>query len=314
MPSLTKLTLVVVTFAAMGCTTPLRNDDAGAGLDAPALDAATSECVIDMECDDDNPCTNDRCIVGTCTNFGDDSQTFDDGDFCTENDRCLGGMPTPGTPRDCDDGVACTDDSCEGAACLHTASDALCTAMPGGTCDPAAGCQYGASCTAMSCVPSDSCEVAACVGTTCNRAPLCRDGEVCCGGSCCADDGNPCTATICGAGGMCNNVPIVGPCSDGNACTVGDSCAGGLCVPGAAASCRDDGNPCTIEMCTPSAGCTSAVAVNGTTCGAANPMACTTQRCTMGVCGTVNSCTGSTPLCCGDGSCRSAMTACIATM
>jgi hypothetical protein len=49
----------------------------------------------------------------------------DDGDACNGTETCLAGVCQPGTPLVCDDGNACTDD----------------------TCDPMLGCQYSLICT-----------------------------------------------------------------------------------------------------------------------------------------------------------------------
>lgn len=42
-----------------------------------------------------------------------DGTSCDDGQFCTTNDSCQTGICTGGEVRDCDDGVACTIDSCD---------------------------------------------------------------------------------------------------------------------------------------------------------------------------------------------------------
>jgi hypothetical protein len=65
-------------------------------------------------CTDGNQCTRgDVCGQGVCTG----TQVADgfpctDGEPCTQPDICLTGQCTPGLARFCDDGIACTMDSC----------------------------------------------------------------------------------------------------------------------------------------------------------------------------------------------------------
>lgn len=227
-------------------------------------------------CNDGNPCTVDSCELTGCVNAP-NTASCDDGDFCTINDRCSAGSCQPGTTaRDCgdgnpcngveycsgacnagpapscDDGVTCTIDSCDpSTGCLHTASDAACSAATGGHCDPVLDCQYP-SCTAATCAPAPAlCQAAVCASDTCMRSSLCGGATPsCCAGACVAagcDDGNPCTNDSCGATG-CVHAPNTNACDDGNACTTPDRCSGGACVPGAARDCSD-GNTCTDDYC-----------------------------------------------------------------
>jgi hypothetical protein len=95
----------------------------------------------------------------------------------------------------CDDGNACTQDSCEGeVGCVH---------------EPLTGveCIDGDSCTV-----GDHCEEGNCVGS-----------EVLC------DDQNPCTDDSCDGTGGCEFTVNEAFCDDGNPCTVGDVCSEGEC-------------------------------------------------------------------------------------
>jgi len=92
----------------------------------------------------------------------------------------------------CDDGDACTVDTCASGACTHVASE---------SCEDGANCTMGDYCLDGVCLPG--------AVTTC-------------------DDGNPCTADACGAG-ACLHDGAAGPCDDGLACTKADACVGGLC-------------------------------------------------------------------------------------
>ena len=67
-------------------------------------------CETSSDCGDSNACTLDLCSLGACeyvnTNEG---GSCDDGEICTINDECTGGV-CAGTLDDCDDSDACTED------------------------------------------------------------------------------------------------------------------------------------------------------------------------------------------------------------
>jgi len=83
---------------------------------------------IPEDCDDGVDCTTDTCneVLDACGHVADN--TFcDDGLFCTGVETCnvLSGCQS-GIPKDCDDGVDCTDDSCSGDSCSNNLNDANC--------------------------------------------------------------------------------------------------------------------------------------------------------------------------------------------
>jgi hypothetical protein len=198
-------------------------------------------------CSDGNPCTladtclNRKCEPGTakkCTTTqfcqvgvcdqgqGGACKFFDkaagapcnDGDSCTELDRCDFGA-CAGVLKECTDGNLCTTDSCDsGEGCLFTSNSKPCT-------------------DSNPCTLGDVCA---------DRA--CRSGAV----SLC-DDQNPCTNDACNSTtGACSysNAGLEGtPCDlDSNACTE-DFCYAGSCQAGSAA---DDGSVCgtiTYKTC-----------------------------------------------------------------
>jgi len=92
-----------------------------AGIDAVTI---TSECplltcTIPADCDDGNPCTDEVCEGGTC-DYQFNNLACDDGDTCTTDDTCMGGVCVGGPAPPCLDD-SCTDcnsngfkDQCEG--------------------------------------------------------------------------------------------------------------------------------------------------------------------------------------------------------
>ena len=95
---------------------------------ADACDPATGACLnTPIVCDDANPCTADSCVGGSCvsTPLG-TGTSCDDNDLCTTGGTCqpdpFTGAPTcTSQPINCDDGDACTGDSCDPTTggCVH---------------------------------------------------------------------------------------------------------------------------------------------------------------------------------------------------
>ncbi len=129
------------------------------------------------------------------------------------------------TAADCDDGNACTTDSCDAGACTYaTIADCV-------PCTTAADCDDRNPCTTDTCSANGVCEHVA------------QEGCIPCATAADCDDRNPCTTDACGAAGSCQISAIPGcqrcdtaaDCDDGNPCTT-DGCTGGVCghtdVPG----------------------------------------------------------------------------------
>ncbi|MCO4763866.1 MAG: CotH kinase family protein, partial [Myxococcales bacterium] len=177
-------------------------------------------------CDDGNPCTKDACTASSgkpvCTHQA-ITGACSDGDACTANDQCAGGVCVSGKAKACTDDNACTTDACDAKTgkCSHgtAGSDGLVCKSGVGACGPAA-CAKG-ECVALS------------------KSP-------------CNDD-NGCTDDICDKGKGCKHPANTAPCSDNNVCTTADKCAGGACKSGAPRDC-DDNNICTLDKCVPSLG------------------------------------------------------------
>lgn len=151
---------------------------------------------LDAECDDEDPCTTDRCEGGLCYHEGCGEGLFccpgegcfaccgdthcqnQDADRCTDNvcvehacqtlPHCESGQCCASasgvscgeccSAEDCDDGVECTLDSCSSDGCKHVPDDALCES--GHACNPELGC-----------VPTSNCD-------------SCAKDQVCCDGQC----------------------------------------------------------------------------------------------------------------------------------
>ncbi len=157
--------------------------------------------------------------------------------YCTYGDRCdAQGQCKSGVTLQCDDGDACTVDTCNLAkvTCQHAPDQAA----NGKACDDGNPCTTGESC----------------VKTTCQ------------GGKSACNDGDPCTADLCdptalavGPGGkfacIHKKLPEGAACDDGDACTIGGLCNSGSCVFAVVQTC-DDGNPCTEDSCDGIGGCT----------------------------------------------------------
>ena len=278
-------------------------------------------------CDDGDVCTaGDACLDGQCAGAPADCNAFEG--------PCTHGVCTPGegceavpklTAAPCNDGDPCTtDDTCLGGLCLGTPVTCggpspscgvrVCTAAAGGCtvaplpdgvgCDDGDPCTAGELCTAGACVGGDNlcgpC-LGQVVGAPCDASTPCAQPGTCrwvgprlqCVApptDCAAWDG-PCQVGACELEtGACQSTPRAdgAPCDDGDACTGPDACSGGQCV-GPAAPCPacaglapgaacDDGDPCTQDdACS---GATGALLCRG----ALRDCAAADAPCAVGVC------------------------------
>ena len=84
----------------------------------------------------------------------------------TNGQACMGGFCVPtGKPQNCDDGVACTSDSCDANTngCKHTPNDSAC---PNNSyCDPMSNCVQTLPCTGPTDTVCDRLNTTACDGT-----------------------------------------------------------------------------------------------------------------------------------------------------
>ncbi|MFQ5413154.1 MAG: hypothetical protein ACE5E6_01720 [Phycisphaerae bacterium] len=233
------------------------NGSGGPCVDVPAGVCAAAGGVFDPDLTCGDPC----CVIDA---------DCDDGSACTAN-SCVSGLcvtthlfdeateccdPSTGVITPLDDGNDCTDDICN---------------ADGSVSHPLLGagtpCGDGASTT---CTAPD----------TCDGAGVCAPNDAPAGTPCGLPDDTVCTdPDTCDGLGACqpNDVADGTVCDDGTLCTTGDACASGVCT-GAAVDC-DDGIPCTVDGCDPQTGlCTHdlapATCVVNATCfpdGAVNP-------------------------------------------
>lgn len=203
-------------------------------------------CEGSPACDDGNPCTDDICdeSTGECSSSPNDAACVDDNAPCNEA-QCVEGVCTAiSSARQCDDGNACTQDTCSPTlGCVYTPND-------GAPCDDSEPCTADDTCT----------------GQICTGGPTnCDDGNVCTVDACQAGtgcvnktisdnctDGNPCTDDGCDPQLGCVFPPNSEPCDDGSLCTIVDTCAGGICAGTALPI--EDGNACTTGACDPTIG------------------------------------------------------------
>lgn len=140
--------------------------------------------------------TNQYCEDGQCRSQG-CAPGCSDNNVCTSNDQCVDGVCV-GQPVVCDDGNACTADSCDKTkGCIFTALNGL-------ACDDK-----------NACTGNDKCTSGLCAGQSVN-----------------CDDGNVCTNDSCDKAAGCVHSVNTVPCDDGNTCTTGDVCQSGKCVGG----------------------------------------------------------------------------------
>ena len=256
---------------------------------------ATGVCVgKPVDCNDDNPCTQDICTEdGGCEALPAQGEC-DDGDPCTLGDHCVDeDCKGTGIPCDCqtDDDCAALEDGnlCNGTLQCDTTGLPYKCAVNKETivvCPVPEGIE--ALCLEAYCEPATgACSmVATNAGNPCDDDDLCTWGDTCQDGVCAAgpalncNDGNLCTDDSCDPLAGCQNADNDAPCSDGDLCTDDDICGGGECQPGAEVVC-DDGNDCTDDSCISESGCQHAP--NQAECDDGN--ACTSgDKCTGGQC------------------------------
>lgn len=266
--------------------------ECSADADCASFWCADSTCV--SACDERNDCQADAlCLplettlgeAGFCVAIGDGNcivgETVCDEGVCTGDDtlppgvgRCFVAVGDCSVDTDCDDGVACTTNTCVGGECVYAPNDGFCAddfACTTNTCDAVAGCQVATNNSL--CNDDIACTNDTCSATTgCSFAPVnsrCDDGVACTTDSCSAetgcvatpvnsrcDDGIACTDDVCDLVDGCEITPVNSRCEDTFACTTNfcDLETGCGFTPDNSAC--DDANSCTNDICG-AAGCTN---------------------------------------------------------
>lgn len=247
----------------------------------------------------DGDCRREVCLGGAVTSAPDDTEVPDDGFACTV-DTCSGGAPLfTADDTACDDETAtCVSETCAPAA-QNTDDGSGCRVVPEDT-----ACDDGNACTTDTCAPASGDATTGCVlAPTTTRpqiagncqAESCTDGVE----TSLADDadvpvtdadGVACTAPDCDAGVPVED-PIDARCDDGFDCTVGicDPVEGCFEDPDDG-QCPEPGEFCRPDEATDASGCVDVdtcpsseridlnVAVEGDTSGYADdgPLGCAT--------------------------------------
>ncbi|MCW5891687.1 MAG: DUF4215 domain-containing protein [bacterium] len=172
------------TVSCDGCSASCRTEECGNGTidcfeecdDGAANGTTPSSCLAGV-CEVGELCTpesTEACIQ--CAEHGDCTPLGECGDAA-----CIAGICTPADPPSCDDGDACTQDSCNPAVgCVSTpiACDDGQACNGTETCDPAVGCVAG---TAPQCDDGDLCTDDACSDAAgCENVPKVGIGSVTC--------------------------------------------------------------------------------------------------------------------------------------
>jgi len=290
---------------------------------------------IAVLCDDGVGCTVDACDEDTAECFFiPQNSACDDGLYCNGGELCDATLDCQaGTAIACNDGVDCTDDTCDedADACAYAPNDGACDNMMfcdgAETCDPIAGCQTddAFTCSDLIACTMDTCDEAndECDHTPddglCDNSVLCDGDEVCTPGVGC-EDGTPvvcagdnfaCTIEACDeATGMCETTLDNDVCGQGQFCTLGGCVVGDPCNN--AAECQD-GNACNgAEICAPSMPNGPDICQAGAPVNCNDNIACTADSCNPnngmcsnvtqnGLCSDGNPCNGAETCVAGQG-------------
>ena len=263
---------------------------------------STRTFTVNVLCRDSN--NDGTADVGSCTSWEQNASSSDcsgvlgtdpgTGSKCNCGPTNILGLHTGcKVDGDCDDGIACTTDTCavvgNVGTCSNATDDSACddsNECTTDTCVAATGCSNtpntGSACGSSSdtvCDNPDTCDAnGVCQPnneptTTVCRADAgdCDVAENCDGAGGCPADGFEPAGTQCGdttdtvcdnpdtcnATGQCanaNNEPNGTSCADGTVCNGTEVCGNGTCNPGTPLNC-DDGNVCTADSCNPTTGC-----------------------------------------------------------
>lgn len=312
--------------------------DAQCGGNTTHCDVAHNRCVQctgDAECNDNNSCTLNSCVAGSCqTRPTPAGQTCEAG-YCNGSSRCVACL----NAGQCNDNIECTVDTCDGGTC-HSRTSSRGTTCQGGVCNGATppmcvACVSDSQCGGTTphcntqtsqcqaclndgqCEDGNQCTTNTCRAGACTTAPV-SSGASCARGVCDTSSATPaCVACLtdaqcrgatshCNASAhSCQQCTSDAHCDDGNACT-DDSCGNGSCVHRPTAS----GATCANGYCNGRASCVQCVADGQ--CDDTN--ACSTDACSNGRCTHAPARRGTTcpnGVCVGNSSAANACVACL---
>ena len=227
-------------------------------------------CYLDGETNPANIC--EICDVSLAIDQWSPNNVFcEDGFYCNGAEICVVGVCQPGTAPNCNDGVSCTNDSCNETtdACVNTPNNAVCD--NGQWCDGAETCDAFADCQAGT--PPDCSDGVGCTNDSCNETTdtcdnitndaNCDNDQWCDGAETCdafadcqagtppdCSDGVGCTNDSCNeTTDACVNTPNNALCDNGQWCDGAETCdAVSDCQPGTAPDCNDN-VACTDDTC-----------------------------------------------------------------
>ena len=250
---------------------------------------------------DDNPCTAALCEeeLEACGEAKPTAGECDDGDLCTDSDKCVDGTCTPGDPVDCDDGLSCTNGACDAGTgdCVTSVMAGSC--LIGGFCHAAGEPNPGLACSV--CNPAQAADQWSAAGTEtpCDDGDACTVGDKCDVGSCTpgapmdCDDNKDCTLGEC-SDGACAYAISAGHCLVDDVCYAhGEAPDANPCV-----ACTDESQTALVAItadCDDGDLCTLGDACAGGACVSGDPLDCNDGLdCTLDACE-------------GDGECSSAL-------
>lgn len=253
----------------------------------PPIDGGTI-CTSDIECDDENACTDDRCESGSCSSSAPRTCPDDgDGDPCTasecdaESGECVANVAG--------DGVECGDagELCCGGACVDTATSTEHCSACGTACASNESCtsavcdcsegfdRCGGECVSLTspahcgrCDNTCTGATPACLGATCGACATAAD--------CPPDDRHPCTAdTPTCVDGACVYEILPGACLIDGACfPEGGRDRDNSCHTCDPARSQDQWSDRDGETCDDGVFCTTGTMCDGTVCTGATPLDC----------------------------------------
>lgn len=195
---------------ALGCVNEAQPD----GTACSTADLCEGTCAsglcsggVPIDCDDQNPCTQDACgsTTNVCSNTPREGAPCDDGDACTVGELCDAlGQCSDGQTTSCDDHNPCTQDACDAqSGCANS------PAHDGTTCDDGDACTEGTVCAAANCgggAAPDCDDQDPCTVDSCDAQSGCAH-ELDEGASC--DDGDETTEDdVCDSTGQCSGSPL----------------------------------------------------------------------------------------------------------